>query len=353
MGVCFGKDKKAEDQPKQPAAQSSGTQESSNSASKSAAPTKVSDVKIDENISSGQDIAGGNVDDVYTVGEELGRGAFSVVKKGIRKADSEKVALKFIEKKFVKKKHIEQLRREIDIMKKVNHTNVLALKAIFENDTHLTLVMELVNGGELFYKIVDRGSFTEKDARNVVKQVCRGVAYLHSAGIAHRDLKPENLLCDGDGDDMTIKIADFGLSKIFGAGETLETSCGTPDYVAPEVLTGSSYDNAVDMWSVGVITYILLCGFPPFYATSQNVLFEKILSADYDFPDPEWTHVSEAAKNFIRHLIVKEPERRYTAQQALEDGWLREEGGAEKDLHNTFAERMKKYNEARRNAAPV
>jgi len=172
-------------------------------------------------------------------------------------------------------------------------------------------------------------------------------------GIAHRDLKPENLLCDGDGDSMTIKIADFGLSKIFGEGETLETSCGTPDYVAPEVLTGSAYDNAVDMWSVGVITYILLCGFPPFYAPSQNVLFEKILSADYDFPDPEWTHVSDAAKHFIRKLIVKEPEARYSAAAALEDPWLAGESVQQQDLHSNFAEKMKKYNEARRNVQPV
>lgn len=349
MGACAGKNVSKQAPPetqKKPQPESVDT-------NKGKISEKEIDVKAEEKISVGQDISQANVDDIYNVGDELGRGAFSVVRRGVKKGTSEKVALKFIEKKFVKKKHIEQLRREIDIMQKVNHTNVLALKGIHENDTHLTLVMELVDGGELFYKIVDRGSFTEKDARNVVAQVCRGVAYLHSMGIAHRDLKPENLLCDGEGENMTIKIADFGLSKIFGEGETLETSCGTPDYVAPEVLTGSAYDNAVDMWSVGVITYILLCGFPPFYAPSQNVLFEKILSADYDFPDPEWTHVSEAAKNFIRHLIVKEPEARYSAASALEDPWLAGDSVQQQDLHSNFAEKMKKYNEARRNVQPV
>ncbi|KAN0037386.1 hypothetical protein ACTFIV_002731 [Dictyostelium citrinum] len=311
----------------------------------------TAEVRADEKISMDQDISQGNVEDFYVVGKELGRGAFSVVREGTRKTTNEKVALKYIEKKFVKKKHIEQLRREIDIMKKVKHENVLSLKEIFESDTHLTLVMELVTGGELFYKIVERGSFTEKGARNVVRQVCAGVEYLHSQGIAHRDLKPENLLCNGEGEDMTIKIADFGLSKIFGTGEALETSCGTPDYVAPEVLTGGSYDNAVDMWSIGVITYILLCGFPPFYASSQNLLFEKILTADYDFPEPEWTHVSEHAKAFIRNLIVKDPDQRHTAKQCLEDLWLSgsdQSIGSAADLHSHFAEKMKKYNDQRR-----
>lgn len=350
MGACAGKPKQAnsggEGQKKNDSAPAAGGRGNDR------VNEKDINVKTEEKISQGQDTANQSVEDVYVVGDELGRGAFSVVRRGTKKGTNERLALKFIEKKFVKKKHIEQLRREIDIMQKVDHTNVLALKGIHENDMHLTLVMELVDGGELFYKIVDRGSFTEKDARNVVRQVCKGVAYLHAMGIAHRDLKPENLLCDGEGENMVIKIADFGLSKIFGEGEMLETSCGTPDYVAPEVLTGSAYDNAVDMWSVGVITYILLCGFPPFYAPSQNVLFEKILAADYDFPDPEWTHVSDAAKNFIRHLIIKDPENRYTAEKALEDPWLVGADSAQQqaDLHSNFAEKMKKYNEARRNA---
>eukprot|EP01133_Synstelium_polycarpum_P006816 gene6816-7921_t len=334
MGACCGKEAKpAGDHPK--ATTTTAGPEST---------TKTAEVRAEEKISSAQDISMGNVEDFYVVGKELGRGAFSVVREGTKKNTSEKVALKYIEKKFVKKKHIEQLRREIDIMKKVSHPNVLALKEIFESDSHLTLVMELVTGGELFYKIVERGSFTEKDARNVVRQVCAGVEYLHSQGIAHRDLKPENLLCSGDGDDMTIKIADFGLSKIFGTGEALETSCGTPDYVAPEVLTGGSYDNAVDMWSIGVITYILLCGFPPFYASSQNLLFEKILTADYDFPEPEWTHVSDSA------LIVKDPEQRHTAKKCLDDTWITGSDVNQMDLHSHFAEKMKKYNDQRRNA---
>jgi calcium/calmodulin-dependent protein kinase I len=175
------------------------------------------------------------VDELYKVGEEIGRGAFSVVKRGTHKRSGEDVAIKFIEKKFVDKQDLMLLAREIDIMKKVDHPNVLKLKEVFETDETIALVMELVTGGELFYKIVEKGNYSEKDAANIVAQMINGVEYLHGEGIAHRDLKPENLLCSGEEQEQykpfRVVIADFGLSKIFDGGEALETSCGTPDYV--------------------------------------------------------------------------------------------------------------------------
>lgn len=262
------------------------------------------------------------VEEFYDLQEELGKGGFSIVRKAINKSTGDAVAIKFIDKKMIgNKEELELIQREIDIMKKVRHPNVLCLIERFETPERLALVMELVTGGELFYKIVDNGSYSERDARNIVRQLVQGVDYLHGMGIAHRDLKPENLLCtDGDpGVDMIIKIADFGLSKIFNDGSVLITSCGTPDYAAPEVLRmEGTYDNQVDCWSIGVITYVLLCGFPPFYGKTQNVLFDKILRADYDFPDPEWSYVSASAKDFIRKLLVIEPSQRYTAKQCLE-----------------------------------
>jgi len=262
------------------------------------------------------------VEEFYDIGKELGRGTFSIVKDGISKKNGEKVALKFIDKKYVDKEDLLLLTREIDIMKKVNHENVLSLKEIYETENQLSLVMELVTGGELFFKIVERGSYSEKDASSIVRQIVNGVKYLHSLGIAHRDLKPENLLCSGE-DNMVIKIADFGLSKIFAGGQQLVTSCGTPDYAAPEVLTGeSSYEKSVDLWSVGVITYVLLCGFPPFFAKTQPALFEKIIKAEYSFPDPEWTYISDIAKDFIRKLLVLDPKKRLTAEEALEHPFL-------------------------------
>jgi len=213
----------------------------------------------------------------------------------------------------------------------------LMLKEIFETDSQLTLVMELVTGGELFFKIVEKGSYSERDASQIVAQIVRGVQYLHSLGIAHRDLKPENLLVTSE---LQIKIADFGLSKIFAGGQQLETSCGTPDYAAPEVLTGeSAYDKSVDLWSIGVITYVLLCGYPPFYADSQPALFEKIIHARYEFPDPEWSYISDTAKEFISNLLQLEPRKRLTTEQCLEHPFLTGSANSrDLNLQNTIKE---------------
>jgi calcium/calmodulin-dependent protein kinase I len=294
------------------------------------------------------------VEEQYKVGEEIGRGAFSVVKKGVHKKTNEEVAIKFIEKKFVDKQDLMLLAREIDIMKKVDHANVLQLKEVFETDETIALVMELVTGGELFYKIVEKGNYSEKDAANIVAQMINGVEYLHGEGIAHRDLKPENLLCSGEDDPnyrpFRVVIADFGLSKIFDSGEALETSCGTPDYVAPEVITAEgSYDKSVDMWSCGVITYVLLCGFSPFLSSTQTGLFEKIIKVEYDFPDPEWTNISQEAKDFIRHLLVKDPNERWTAKQCKEHPWLSGAYGSSKPLADgNIGDKMTTYNQQRK-----
>jgi calcium/calmodulin-dependent protein kinase I len=271
----------------------------------------------------------GLVEDKYELGQELGRGGFSIVREGRNRQTGEKVAVKFIEKKFVDQEELKLLQREIDIMARVQHTNVLRLFEIFDTDQKLSLVMELVNGGELFYKIVDKGSYSELEARDIVRQLVEGVDYLHNQGIAHRDLKPENLLCSETEHGMIIKIADFGLSKAFSGESDLSTSCGTPDYAAPEVLRmDGAYDKSVDLWSIGVITYVLLCGFPPFYGKSQAQLFEKILNADYDFPEPEWTQISAEAKDFIGHLLVLDVKLRYNTKQCLDHPWLKSLGSS-------------------------
>jgi len=299
------------------------------------------------------------VEELYRVGDEIGRGAFSVVKRAVQKKAGEEVAIKFIEKKFVDKQDLMLLAREIDIMKKVDHANVLKLREVFETDNTIALVMELVTGGELFYKIVEKGNYSEKDAANIVAQMINGVEYLHGEGIAHRDLKPENLLCSGDGQDgykpFRVVIADFGLSKIFDSGEALETSCGTPDYVAPEVITAEgSYDKSVDMWSCGVITYVLLCGFSPFLSSTQTGLFEKIIKCEYDFPDPEWTNISEEAKDFIRHLLVKDPNQRWTAKQCKDHPWLSGSFGSSKPLADgNIQGKMSTYNQKRRDEKKI
>jgi calcium/calmodulin-dependent protein kinase I len=267
------------------------------------------------------------IDSVYEMGEEIGKGGFSVVYRATKKGNGEEFAIKVIQKKMVEGDDIKLLKREIQIMKKLDHPNILKLFAVYEDESQFYLVMELVRGKELFDKIVEKGMYSEKDAANIIRQVVSAVEYLHANGIAHRDLKPENLLSSGEGDMELIKIADFGFSKSFdGEDEKLMTSCGSPGYVAPEILTAESYDKSVDMWSVGVIIYILLSGYPPFYADSAPALFKKIMDVKYDFDDMVWDDISDDAKDLIQHLLVKQSAKRFSAREVLEHSWL--QGGA-------------------------
>jgi len=264
------------------------------------------------------------IEDYYQLGEEIGKGGFSVVYKAERIKDKKEFAIKCIKKKMVEGDDIKLLRREIQIMKKLNHPNILKLFEVFEDEEQFYLVMELVKGKELFDKIVEKGMYPEKDAANIILQVVSAVQYLHEHGIAHRDLKPENLMAAGEAETEVVKIADFGFSKSFAEeGEKLMTSCGSPGYVAPEILTAESYDKSVDMWSVGVIIYILLSGYPPFYADSAPALFKKIMDVKYDFDDTVWDGISETAKDLIRNLLVKDPTKRLTATQCLEHPWVK------------------------------
>eukprot|EP01102_Stenamoeba_stenopodia_P008949 TRINITY_DN2619_c0_g1_i1.p1 TRINITY_DN2619_c0_g1~~TRINITY_DN2619_c0_g1_i1.p1 ORF type:complete len:443 (+),score=130.49 TRINITY_DN2619_c0_g1_i1:195-1523(+) len=266
-----------------------------------------------------EEFVGKKLTECFDIGRELGRGAFATVKVAIHKKSGEELAVKIIERGAAD----QNLIREIEVMKKVNHPNVIKLVAIFEDEKFLYLVMELVTGGELFDKIVEKGSYTEKEAAVLVRKMVDAIGYLHEQGIAHRDLKPENLLLKSPKDITEVKIADFGLSRMIDQSKMMQTACGTPGYVAPEVLQAQGYGFEVDMWSIGVITYILLCGFPPFYAEELPELFEQILKAQYTFHEEYWGHVSKTAKNFIDSLLQVDPKKRLTAKAALEHPWLK------------------------------
>uniref|UniRef100_A0A4W3JC76 Calcium/calmodulin-dependent protein kinase Ia n=1 Tax=Callorhinchus milii TaxID=7868 RepID=A0A4W3JC76_CALMI len=199
-----------------------------------------------------------------------------------------------------------------------------------------------VAGGELFDRIVERGCYTERDASQLISQILHAVHYLHQLGIVHRDLKPENLLYCGQEEDSPIMISDFGLSKLEDKGSVMSTACGTPGYVAPEVLAQKPYGKAVDCWSIGVISYILLCGYPPFYDDNDAKLFEQIVKAEYEFDSPYWDDISDSAKDFIQHLMDKEPQRRYTCDQALEHPWVAGDTALDKNIHESVSTQIKK-----------
>jgi len=265
------------------------------------------------------------MEDQFILKEELGRGAFAIVYKGISKTTNEAVAIKIINKLTIKPKDLQMLSREIKIMKKLQHPNIVQLYDVFETGECLYLVMEVMAGGELFDQIIKRGHYNEDDARRVIEQILVGVEYMHNHGVVHRDLKPENLLCNADGE--TLKIGDFGMSKDVAMGN-LQTSVGSPNYIAPEVLLGGQYGSECDMWSIGVITYVLLCGFTPFYGENQKKMFEQIVKANFDFPPPEWSDVSAEAMDLIKQLLVANPTNRLTAKQALGHPWIQNKSRA-------------------------
>jgi len=288
-----------------------------------------------------------NIHDVYDIKDELGKGAFSVVFLAVNKKTGEKVAVKTIDKKAASTVQDQnRLKTEVEILKKVSHPNIVCLKDMFETSEKLYLIMELVTGGELFDKIVEKGQYSEKDASVIVKNLISAVEYLHSASIAHRDLKPENLLLKGGANDTDVMLSDFGLSKVVGVESMMDTACGTPYYVAPEVLSATGYDKEVDLWSAGVITYLLLCGFPPFYGESLPEVFEQIMKAEFDFPDPYWTNISNDAKDLIKKLLVVDAKKRLTASQALQHPWLLK-GGPDTKL-NVKSEKATQYSSQRR-----
>ena len=300
---------------------------------------------------------------LYEIGDELGSGNFAKVKKAKRKAktaDVEKevggkkkvvlkagadVAIKIIDK--AKVEDMQDIQREIEIMNMVDHPNVINLFEIFDEPKKMNLVLELVTGGELFDRIVAKGNYSEKDAATCMSQLCQALDYLHTKKIVHRDLKPENLLYASPADDANLKVADFGLARMLTAGDMMKTACGTPGYVAPEILKNKGYDSgAVDMWSAGVILYILLCGFSPFYEEELPALFDQILHARYDFPSPWWDSISKEAKSLVQALLTLDPKKRMTADEVLKQPWVT--GAASDAPLDSVQKSLRKYNATRK-----
>ncbi|XP_043250333.1 calcium/calmodulin-dependent protein kinase I isoform X2 [Colletes latitarsis] len=289
----------------------------------------------------GKDDKSPSVEDKYILKELLGTGAFSEVHLAESKEKpGQMYAVKITDKKALKGKE-DSLENEIKVLRRLSHPNIVQLLETFEDKHKVYLVMELVTGGELFDRIVEKGSYTEKDASGLIRQVLEAVHYMHEQGVVHRDLKPENLLYYSPDEDSKIMISDFGLSKMEDSG-IMATACGTPGYVAPEVLAQKPYGKAIDVWSIGVISYILLCGYPPFYDENDANLFAQIMKGEFEFDSPYWDDISDSAKDFIHKLMCVNVKERYTCTQALAHPWISGNAASNKNIHGTVSEQLRK-----------
>ena len=249
----------------------------------------------------------------YIIKETIGKGTFSKVKLGINKITGEKVAIKILDKsKIVEKEDLDRIIREMSILTKMDHENVIKVFQIFEDPNNFLIIMEFCEGGELFNYIVKKGRLSEKEASFFFYQIISGVEYIFSKGIAHRDLKPENLLLNKNN---IIKIIDFGLSNFFDGEHNLVTPCGSPCYASPEMVSGNDYNGFnIDIWATGIILFAMTCGYLPFEDPDNDKLFEQILKAHLDFP----SHLSELCRDLIRKILVTDPKKRITINQIKE-----------------------------------
>ena len=254
---------------------------------------------------------------------------------GMRLSTGEKYAVKVIDKEKVaaSDREKEALRTEMAILKLVDHPNIISMEEIFESKTHIKIVMRLVNSGDLFDRILKRKRFSEATARLVVWRLLSAVKYLHARSIVHRDIKPENILCGDPDDDADVLIADFGLSKFSNPREVMEMPCGTLAYVAPEVLLLEGYSKEVDLWSVGVILYLLLRGVLPFDGRSKQDIIERTLKGKLSFRHKCWGEISSNAINLIRLLLQKDPKRRIGIHEAIAHPWFDELTDAQKQIY--------------------
>mmetsp|Transcript_40731 Transcript_40731/g.47367 ORF Transcript_40731/g.47367 Transcript_40731/m.47367 type:complete len:326 (-) Transcript_40731:111-1088(-) len=287
----------------------------------------------------------GDINDAYKIGKDLGSGTFGIVKHAIKIDTLEQYAVKVIDKQNMEAEDLVGLETEIEILSQIDHPNIVKLHEIYEDKRKFYMVFELMTGGELFERIVDKDHYSEKEAAEALTPIVDALRYCHSMGIAHRDLKPENLLYATKEPNALIKITDFGLAKVINENDMMQTQCGTPTYVAPEIIDneGKGYDLSVDCWSLGIIMYIMLCGYPPFFNEDDTVLFESIKSGKFEFPSPHWDDISDSAKDLISKLLVLDPSKRLTAEKILEHPWMKGKTTGKKNLTNVTA-RMKEYN---------
>ena len=261
----------------------------------------------------------GLIEKDYDILETVGSGAFATVKKVVHKLTNQTRALKIIKKS--EEEDQKNLIREVNILSKLVHPNIMQIFEYYEDETFFYIITEYCAGGELFDELIKKGSFKEIEASFIMKQIFSAVSYIHSNNIVHRDLKPENILLDTEEGKNIIKIIDWGTARYFDKNKKMNRISGTPYYIAPEVIMGN-YDEKCDIWSCGVIMYILLCGYAPFNGETDEKIFEKIKLGKYTFPKKEWDYVSSEAKDLIKHLLEYNPKKRYSANDVLKHHWM-------------------------------
>ncbi|XP_047184924.1 calcium/calmodulin-dependent protein kinase (CaM kinase) II beta 1 isoform X40 [Scophthalmus maximus] len=288
--------------------------------------------------------------DEYQLYEELGKGAFSVVRRCVKLCTGQEYAAKIINTKKLSARDHQKLEREARICRLLKHPNIVRLHDSISEEGFHYLLFDLVTGGELFEDIVAREYYSEADASHCIHQILDSVHHIHQHDIVHRDLKPENLLLASKCKNAAVKLADFGLAiEVQGDQQAWFGFAGTPGYLSPEVLRKEAYGKPVDIWACGVILYILLVGYPPFWDEDQHKLYQQIKAGAYDFPSPEWDTVTPEAKNLINQMLTINPAKRITAQEALKHPWVCQRSTVASMMHRQeTVECLKKFNARRK-----
>ncbi|XP_071971159.1 death-associated protein kinase 2-like isoform X2 [Engystomops pustulosus] len=297
-----------------------------------------------------------NVEDLYELLEKLGSGHFGEVKKCKEKSTGTFYAGKFIKTRKCKGSRLgldrDQVEREVFILQQLEHPNVMRLHDVFACKAEMVLILELIRGGELFDFIAEKEALSEEDAIVFLEQILKGVAYMHSKNIAHFDLKPENImLLEKDVPHPRIKIIDFGLAQKIEEGTVFKSLCGTPQYIAPEVINYEPLGPSTDMWSIGVITYILLSGLSPFQGETDPETLSNVVSGNYEFDHRYFKDTSDMAKEFIQQLLVKDPRDRMTAVECLIHPWIKpltRKQAANRSRSSINIKNFKKFNARRK-----
>ncbi|XP_041957712.1 calcium/calmodulin-dependent protein kinase type II subunit beta-like isoform X29 [Alosa sapidissima] len=288
--------------------------------------------------------------DEFQLYEELGKGAFSVVRRCVKLCSGQEYAAKIINTKKLNARDHQKLEREARICRLLKHSNIVRLHDSISEEGFHYLLFDLVTGGELFEDIVAREYYSEADASHCIQQILEAVLHCHQMGVVHRDLKPENLLLASKCKNAAVKLADFGLAiEVQGDQQAWFGFAGTPGYLSPEVLRKEAYGKPVDIWACGVILYILLVGYPPFWDEDQHKLYQQIKAGAYDFPSPEWDTVTPEAKNLINQMLTINPAKRITSQEALKHPWVCQRSTVASMMHRQeTVECLKKFNARRK-----